>query len=406
MRGYKFLLLLSIFYVFFLQSDILCAQNSRLVDIKIVSSAEKEILPGALMSFQKSSFAFSSNNSGEIVLYPEKFLPSDTAVFTYLGHYTRKVPVSEFKIGIVNIVELKQKKNTIEKVIVVPRKAEHLLIATRNNITENFPPFPMLMKAYFRETVYENNIIIRQIQAVADIYKQPYNNPKNDKISFVHGNIAVNDSLNRLWEYLFFIDGTYEALFADIAKNPDNFIQIPVIKTNFFKENQFRYYKYNVFAEKDKYVIKFSPAKHRKKGVFEGEILLGKNNYEILEYSYGYSPARSEKIKYALSLTDIDLQSDGVYSYPKDYTVKVCYSKRGGYTVLKSVEIKYCFNFSVGNSAIESSYCVVEELFVNDYKTDNLKKINLRKQVSKGKDLIKQLPDNIIFTPKERYPKF
>lgn len=404
--GRVFLLFLSIFLFPSIFSSFLSAQNKNLIEIKIISSPKNEVLPGALMCFQKNDYVLSADNNGNIFLKPDALLPYDTAIFSYLGYYGRKISLAELKPEIVNIIALNQKNEPIDKVVVHPRNAYALLVKARDNISVNYPPFPMLMKAYFRETVSENNTIIQQIQAVANIYKEAYNSSKNDEISFEHGNIIVNDSINRLCKHLLFINGTYEALFADIAKNPDDFIQIPVITTNFFMQNEFKFYKYDVLSENDKYRINFSPSKYRKRGVFEGEILLGKENFEILEYSYGYSPERNEKIKFALSITDIQLQKEGVYTYPKDYFVRVIYTNFKRYKVLKSVEIKYCFNFSIGNSPKEFTYCVTEELFINDYKSDEPKKINFRKKVLKGEKLIDQLPDNIIFTDKQRYPEF
>ena len=285
-----------------------------------------------------------------------------------------------------------QKDIVIKKVTVWADKENRIILNILKNIDNNYPDFPMAFECYFRETVFENDSVIQDYEAVTQVYKNPYNSLKRDKIKFLQANIIKNNKKKELWDYLFFINGPYETLYADVAKNPKSFIIIPIIKLNFLKQRHFKFYTYSLKQSDTEFIIHFKPNKNSKRAVFEGTIIVDKKNYAIKSLEYGYAKSRIQRVNNFPSETELALEKEKIYIPETEFYCKIRYEKYKNMYILDSVSNEYSFQFETSYNETKNEITVKNTLKVLKTKEKNIKKISFFHEIPRNMKIIKILP--------------
>jgi hypothetical protein len=381
------------------------SQSNNFVKFHICSENESEYLPNANLIVNNSKQYFTADKSGNIKIDESLIKYGDTLYFSYMGHVTIQKKVSEIDFNKTNNIILQIKESQIKKVIVNPIGGEEILLKTKKSVPENYPNFPMNMKSYFIEKITFDNEIIREIEAVVDIYKESYTENSSDKISFSKARINVNDTSNILWKYMYFINGPYECIYSDIAKYPDNFIQIPNLISNFYSEKQFENYTYKTDYVGNSIKIFFSPDKKRNNAVFEGFFKIDRKTYSIESLEYKYCDDKIGKVRANPSLTEIDLEEEGIFTPAVNFKCIVYYGNYKGNTVLEKVYQEYSFEFRIFKNEKISIVKVSDELIITDYNELNPYKPKYIHQIPKMTNLILTLPKTK-FTDSDKNPKF
>lgn len=384
----------------------LYSQKDDFIKIYVSSKINNKALPGTIIKTSTPRYVFYTDKSGNIAIPLNILTQSDTLYFSYIGYINSKIAICKLKSGSLNIIQMQTEVSPIKKIIINPHKAEQIIKLSKENIQENYPDFPMNMKAYFAETISFNDTIIQDFEAVIDIYKESYSKKSKDKIAFSKVRININDTSNILWDYIYFVDGPYETIYADIAKYPNKFIQIPNMKINFFDERYFKFYSFTINDNNKIYKIRFKPNKNKKKGIFEGEIILNKQNLEILYLQYSYSPEKLERIRNNPSLTEIELNKIGINTPVIEFQNKVSYIKYKGNIVLKDVSNEYSFEFKTPLNNKISIIKVTDKLIITDYKETKPIIPKYYKQIPKNTNLSKKLYHLNKFTDSDINPKF
>lgn len=285
-----------------------------------------------------------------------------------------------------------QKDIKIDTVTVKPDYETRIILEALENIKYNYPDFSMTFECYFNETIFDNKDTIQDYEAIIELYKTSYTSRKSDRIKFTQANIKTLKKKHELWDYMFFVNGPYETVLCDVAKRPKYFIVIPVLKTNFLLKRHFKLFKYNLNHTDSTYIISFRPNDNYRRAVFEGKIIIDRENFAIKSLEYQYSKDRMERVNSFPSCVEIALEKEGMRIPEKSFYHQINYKKFKNKYVIDRVFNKYSFLFDSGFDDDERIITVKNSLKVVSKTNKCVKKISFFKQVPKNMETIKLLP--------------
>ena len=399
-----------IFFSFVLIFPIVSVAQSEkiLIKGKVTDAYSKKPLPFAGILIKETSMGAVCKNDGTFRLAIPKEHNTKLLEISYIGYKSKTIPITEFKNRLVHI-NLKPESHKIEKVIIRPGLAERILTKALDNVENNYPVYPQKQKAYYKETVKDNGKYIQHIELILEIFKTPYNNRKNDKIRAIQGRQKNNLSSSFLWDNIYFVNGPYEALSCDIAKYPNEFLEIPQHFVNFLNPNHFKFYSYKInFTEKagkDIYIINFKP-KH-KAAFYSGTIVLDNKSYAFINLSYQIVP---EKLKDAQVMTNdiIDyLRTKDLFVTTKNYRCNISYEQKKETLIFKQAIIQYEYQMENYKKNISSLIEYESMIFIDESSCKNVNPIKLHKRLLYDSNIKTQVPKyDSIFWNKYETPYF
>ncbi len=377
------------FFLFFTFS--LQAQTANKIHGKISNSETKQSLQGATIILLEQNIATNSNENGEFIIFSNT--EKQKLIISYVGFERYSININKIDSNNLLHIYLRPKDVEIRKIVINPYLSTSLIKNALLQVPHNYPDTAMSFVAFFRETVMQDDSVILQIEAFVEIYKAPYNSKKRDKMKFLQARTTKNEKNSELWDYLFFVNAPYELLYADVARYPKSFIQIPEIGINFLKEDHFKYYNYKTTSnEKNKFfIIEFYPNPDKRRGVFKGKLIIEKESFAIISMEYEYAENKINRINNYPSLTEISLSKEGVYIPETYFYSKIDYIKLNKKWHINSVVNEYSFLFQIGNKKEMPIITVKDELRILEVK-ENVDKIRFLEEIIKGTNMTEQLP--------------
>jgi len=271
------------------------AQEYRQISGMVIHSATLEPLPYTNIRILNRSLGTIANQDGRFIIRLPVEYGSDTLSFSYLGFRKQVIPLEQVRDDSLRI-SLEPEIYELKEVTAMGLTARGLLEKCLEKVPENYPDRVIGMTAFYRETIRENGLPIQEVEAVLGINKGPYSNDsKKDRMILLKGRQSREVYESRVWQYVNFIDGPYEALESDVCKYPEDFITLPRTRINFLKPKHFRFYDYSFLevpedTESEYYLIRFGPPAGEKRAILEGEIFIDKHSLAIIRLDYRISP--------------------------------------------------------------------------------------------------------------------
>lgn len=267
-------------------------------------------------------------------------------MFSYLGFKTRQIAMKDlqsdsFKIDLEPIIY------DIREVTKRSTNVFDLLMETLIRIPDNYPDIPIGMTAFYRESIRENDRIIQLIEAVLGINKASYADQKDiDRMMILKGRQKKEVDFTRLWQYVNFVDGPYEALESDVCKYPARFIVLPRTRYNFLNPRHFDSYDYQLVNVTDPdildyYQVSFKPKTGQKRAVLEGNIYIDRQSLAIIRLDYKINPYYIKKTTVIDYFTQVELQEMNIYTQTESFNCIVNYQPLHGRWYLRDVQIHY-----------------------------------------------------------------
>lgn len=313
----------------------------------IVMNAEtKDPLPYANISIKNSPQGTIANQKGRFIFRLPSDSFRDTLVFSHLGFRPRWIAMKGLQSDSLKI-ELDPIIYTIREVTKRSVDIPGLLVEALNRIPDNYPDKPTGMTAFYRESIRENEQVIQLIEGVLGINKASYTDQKdNDRMMILKGRQKKEIDFTRLWQYVNFVDGPYEALESDVCKYPDRFIVLPRTRYNFLIPRYFDSYDYELVhvAEPDTmdyHLIRFKPKAGQKRAVLEGNIYLDRQSLAIIRLEYRINPYYLKKTPVIDYLTQVELQEMDIYTQTEAFNCAVNYQLFHDHWYLRDVQIYY-----------------------------------------------------------------
>jgi len=166
---------------------------------RVTDAENGEPLPYATLGIKSKGKGTVTNYEGEYTLKLGKEFLDDTLVVSYLGFFSRRIPVDQAVDSYFDI-SLTRFYVPIPEVLIRNREPQELIRNVKRNIPENYGSTPVQMNAFYREAVSKRNKLQTYSEAVLQLYKSPYTaSLYNDQIKIYKSrkinNIERSDTL-------------------------------------------------------------------------------------------------------------------------------------------------------------------------------------------------------------------
>ncbi len=187
---------------------------------KVLDRSTNSVLPFATVEVDGSNIATVTNIDGEFIVKIPKETNASSLKISYIGFSNKYVPLKEFEMGKSLTIELNPSTLHLQAVTIRPQNAEDLIRQILNNIGKNYSIDPIMMKAFYRETIKNRHNYVAISEAVLDIYKSSYKNEFDyDQVKIDKG--RKSGDVEKMDTVLFKLQGGPAiTLMLDIVKNP------------------------------------------------------------------------------------------------------------------------------------------------------------------------------------------
>ncbi len=337
------------------------------------------------------------HNSGTITNYEGKFklyIPveeeDDSLLLSFVSYKSQIIPIRQLSTDSLNLLYLCPEEIYISTIDVFGLRAEEVLRKTHAQINSNYLTLPSTQKAYFREIIYQNGAVEKFSDANLLLRKESYGNKKTDKMEYLAGRNHKNLKKSPMWEYIYFVNGTYESLHCDIIKYPHSFILIPSNSLSFFNPRKFKFYNYRINLESDEfYVIEFSPRK--KRAIYKGQLIVDKHDFALLVCYYYIVPSALDRISLLRYDTKSFLNEQGVENKAIYYSAYCIYQKYGDKYSLQQAGLSYQTLFYSQEHDFVSNITMHDQLVINSIDTTETPEIPFFKRISAQSSVHKQI---------------
>lgn len=305
----------------------------------IVDQTTKKPLIYATIAVDGTNIATISNSEGQFILKVPKDLTEARITITYLGYQSLQLNLSDLNKED-NQISLNMFPVKLSEVTVFPTDPEILMRDVMNKRNLNYYKDPMLMTAFYRETIKKRRTYVSLSEAVVEILKQPVIAPRMD---FAHLYKArKNTDYNKLDTVAFKLQGgPITNLMLDIMKNPDMI----------FSEDMFGNYNFSIddvtkIGNHYMYVVGFKQKPHIKLPLYYGSLYIDTENLALTSAIFnlnvedrdaasemfirkkpGGSKVHPLAVSYHVNYREID--GKWYYGYSRgDLTFKIIWKKR------------------------------------------------------------------------------
>lgn len=306
------------------------------------------LLPFATVAIEGSNIATVSNSKGDFILKVPKNMTDKDIRFSFIGYEKKFVPVSAFKDKRYK-VKLKMITVPLVEVSVFPSDPNLLIKAVMNRRDENYLNQPARMTAFYRETIKKGWSYVSLSEAVVEIHKPAYNEPKEDRIRLKIGRKSTD--YNKLDTLVFKLQGgPYTATMLDIMKDPYLLFDKATIDYYNFKIS-------NITRIEDRtiYVLSFEQKPNITIPLFYGRLYIDTQNLAITQAIFNMNTEDKEEV----SRMFIKKKPLGAKVYPTEASYIVTYrqDKNG----------KWYFGYSRGQASFKVNW--KRKLFNTNYHT-------------------------------------
>ncbi len=334
----------------------------------LLNKSTGDAIPYAAVALMGRNAGTISNSEGEFMLKISTVYLADTIGISVLGYLPYSVPaylLSQEK----GPVYLNPEYIPIQEVIIRRTEPVSLITSAMDKISVNYPDFPTMQTAFYRESIRKNNHYVAVSEAVLSIYKPPYDAElEHEQVKIIRGrkNIALDltDTISMKLK-----GGINTSLILDIIKTHPDFLQ----------KDYLHYYKYRMsdivmYGDDYTYVIDFEQKKYTEPPHYQGRIYIDMTTLAILGIEFEMMPDMIDQASSYL-----------VVRKPRDLTVKplsaayqVKYEKNNDKYYLNLIRVENKFRIRRKGQLFGNNFIITSELAVNQTDTLNIQKFRRR----------------------------
>ncbi len=317
-------------------------------DGKIVDSETSQPLIFANIGIKGNNIATVSNTDGFFsIKIPNSYSGSSLEV-SYIGYESLSIPVKDLKTDKHNVIKLKMVSVNITEISVIPNNPKLIIEKAINNKLKNYPTDPLLMKAFYRETIKKRRNYVGISEAVAQVYKQSYSNLKNDMVRIIKNRKSAD--VEKMDTILFKLQGgPYSTLLLDVVKDPYVILSPDVIDMY-----EYTYVNITKIDGRLYYVIDYKQKEFVTDPLFAGRMHIDIENFAISSITFSLNTENKTEVANMF----IKRKPMGVKVEPTRADYMVQYKEKDG---------KWYFNYSRGEVNFKVKWD--KKLFNTTYST-------------------------------------
>lgn len=323
----------------------------------VIDDESNNPLAYATLAVNGTNIVTISNSEGEFLLKVPKNLVDAKLTVSYIGYQTRQLNLSAFKAER-NRIALKIQNIKLKEVTIRSQDPEFLMRAVMNKRILNYFRDPMLMTAFYRETIKKRRTYVSLSEAVVEIVKQPYFGQRSDYAQIYKARKSTDYA--KLDTLAFKLQGgPYTNLMLDIMKNPDML----------FTEDMFGNYQFSLddvtrINDQTTYIVGFKQRPHIALPLYFGQLYIDSESLAITSATFNLNVEDKD----AVSQMFTKKKPIGCKVYPTEASYRIDYRQKDGkwyYGYSRGqITFKVVWNKRLFNSIYESTL----EMLVTDWE--------------------------------------
>jgi len=277
-----------------------------------------------------------TNTEGEFLLkVPNNSLDKDVTI-SYLGYLNKVVPLSSFTASKF-IIKLEESFEKLPDVNLASTNPISIVEKVIKNRQKNYFINPVIMKAFYRESIKKRRTYASLSEAVVDIYKSPFESNSKDYVK-LHKARKSTDYRKVDTLLIKLQGGPYNNLAVDMIKNQDLFFTDDI-----FEIYNFTFDKVISMNNKTVYVLNFIQNSTIIEPYYQGKLYIDTQSYALI------------KAVYSLNLENLKKAS------------KFFVKKKPAKADVIPVKTKYIVDYRVANGKWYFGYSRIELTFKIDW---------------------------------------
>lgn len=336
----------------------------------VIDNDSQNPLESVNITLKNSNISTFTNTEGEFVLKVPEINQSTMVIMSLLGYQIKEISLNELskenaiitmslkaiELGQVNVTEFKS--------------AEALVIKMFENKAKNYLDQPVLMTAFYRETIKKRNRNVSLTEAVVDLYKQSYQNRSRDVMKLHKARKSTDyKALDTLAFKL--QGGPFSTLYLDIMKYPEF-----IFSDESIKNYNYTFEQPTTVNNKLVYVVNFVKKPDDNPLGFYGKLYIDANSLALTSATYALN------IEDKVSAADFFIRKKpaDVITYPTETSYKVNYQEKDGKWYYSYASVNLTFKVNKKRKLFNSIYSISSEMAITDWELTSS---------SENKDLLK-----------------
>lgn len=361
----KWYILLTIFLCFVTLS--LVAQNT-FTEYKgmVVDVDTQKPLEAVNITIKNTNISTITNVEGSFTLKVPESTRESVVVLTHLGYQSHEMSLNEFS-GENTLISMEQAIIELPQVKVTGfANAETLVRKVFQDKKINNLDQPVLMTAFYRETIKRRNRNVSLTEAVVDLYKQSYMNRSRDVMKL--NKARKSTDYRRLDTIAFKLQGgPFSTLYLDIMKYPEYIFTDETIS-----EYKYSFGQPTTVNDRLAYVVNFSRNSSKEDMGYSGKLFIDANSLALVSATY----ALDIRNKAQASDLFVRRKPRDVVVIPLSAEYKVNYQEKNGKWYYSYSNANLNFKVNKKRKLFNTQYSVSSEMAVTDWEsttaTDNI----------------------------------
>lgn len=338
---------------------------------KVVDKKNGEILIYANVSVAGSNISTVTNSEGEFSLKIAKDLLDAKLVISHIGYKSKTVTLAELNQEKVK-VELEPTSVELPEISVVSKNAEALIREVLDRKDKNYSSDLNRMTAFYRETIKKGRSYVSLSEAVAEIYKQPYNSYKNDIVTLYKARKKADYS--KLDTVAFKLQGgPFNSLYLDIMRYPD------MIFTDEMMANyEFTFDRSTYMDKRLIFVIDFKQRAGVVDPLYYGKLYIDAKNYAMKSAVFNLN-IQNRDLASKMFVLKKPYNAD---VYPVEASYRIDYTEKDGKWYYSYSRIQLGLKINWKKRLFKTTYNSTIEMAVTDWELDtDTKLVNPKERI-------------------------
>jgi hypothetical protein len=338
---------------------------------KVVDKKNGEILIYANVSVVGSNVSTVTNSEGEFSLKIAKDLLDAKLIISHIGYKSKTVTLAELTQEKAK-VELEPTSVELPEISVVSKNAEALIREVLDRKDKNYSSDLNRMTAFYRETIKKGRSYVSLSEAVAEIYKQPYNSYKNDIVTLYKARKKADYS--KLDTVAFKLQGgPFNSLYLDIMRYPD------MIFTDEMMANyEFTFDRSTYMDKRLIFVIDFKQRAGVVDPLYYGKLYIDAKNYAMKSAVFNLN-IQNRDLASKMFVLKKPFNAD---VYPVEASYRIDYTEKDGKWYYSYSRIQLGLKINWKKRLFKTTYNSTIEMAVTDWELDtDAKLVNPKERI-------------------------
>ena len=366
--------------VFLIISPAIVAQDEPIDDFKeykgmVIDGKTKKALEYASISVSNSNISTISNLDGVFLIKVPASLKDEKVVITYLGYQKRMIPLSSFGAGEMKI-SLEESFEELPDVNLVEAEPNSVMRKVIERRKLNSYPEPVIVKAFYRESIKKRRTYASLSEAVVDVYK----NQRGSQSDYVTLEKSRKSTDYRKIDTLVIKlqGGPYNNLSMDMIRNQDLFFS-----PDMFEIYKFTFDKMINMDNRNVYVINFIQRPSIVEPFYKGKLYIDTESFALVKSVFSLNLNNLDKAK-KFFVKKKPVNADVT---PLDTKYIIDYKEIDGKWHFSYSRIELSFKINWDKKLFNSVYHVAIEMATTDWR-DNTEKITIKSRDRMRKNVI------------------